>query len=69
MNIIAEEPAQFPQETFNAVDIYRMEQVRSVLVDMMCKYRGEDSKLDALLSDALASSHQLRKAMEESFND
>jgi len=68
MNIITEEPAQFPQETFDALDVYKMEQVRSHIIDVMIKYKEEDEYLEALISDALLSCSKLRAAIESSLD-
>jgi len=69
MNIIAEEPAQFPKETFNAVDVYKLERARSHILDIMIKYKGVDDVMDRLITDALISCANLRKAIEESLHD
>ena len=68
MNIIAEEVAQFPKETFDALDVYKLERVRSHLIDVMIKYKGDDAYLESLLSDALISCAHLRVAIEGSLD-
>ena len=67
MNIIAEEVAQFPKETFDAVDVYKLERARSHILDILIKYRGTDGDvMDRLITEALISCAKLRKAIEES---
>ena len=68
MNIITEEQVQFPQETFDALDVYKLERVRSHLIDVMIKYKGDDASLESLLSDALISCAHLRVAIESSLD-
>ena len=66
MNIIAEEPSQFPEETFDAVDVYKLERVRTHLMGIMIKYEGNDEHLESLISNAAISCAKLRQAIEES---
>ena len=66
MNIIETEQLKFPKETYDALDVYKLERVRSHLIDVMIKYKGDDKALESLLSDALSASYNLRIAVEES---
>jgi len=66
MNIIETEELKFPKETYDALDVYKLEQVRGHLVDVMVKYKGGDKALESLLSAALSASYNLRIAIEES---
>jgi len=68
MNVIIEEPIQFPQETFDALDVYKMERVRSHIIDIMIKYTGNDEYFESLISNALISCGKLRVAIESSLD-
>ena len=68
MNIISEEQPQFPQETFNIVDVHKMEVVRRYLIDIMFKVEDKGGKLDELVSNALLASYALREAIEKSLD-
>ena len=67
MNIIETEELKFPKETFDALDVYKLERVRSHLIDVMIKYKGTaGDNMDKLLTNALISCAKLRLAIEES---